>query len=72
MGFISERLEAEEGIFETRSNVTHGRNKHSLIHLHESLTPNISGIPQRCTGTGSEGTGTGSEVLGEANAGMKP
>ena len=30
MGFISERLEAEEGIFEIRSNVTYGRNKRSF------------------------------------------
>jgi hypothetical protein len=36
------------------------------------MTLEISGISQRCAGTGSEGTGTGSEVPGEANARMKP
>jgi hypothetical protein len=30
MGLISERLEAEEGIFEIRGNVTYGRNKPSF------------------------------------------
>ena len=36
------------------------------------MTLEISGISQKCAGTGSEGTGTGSEVPGEANARMKP